>query len=209
MDLSVYSEDERVLETAASLGYTVVVLNKILTNFQQNHIKFPIIKHDKVVVLNRVTFVVSHASQIAMIDLKNFQANIFALRPANDQVLKFILDKEISNFHVISLDLAQPLLAMNMRTSMSKLIKRGVVFELEFAPMLRDANVRGVAVNQCRLVLNTFAEGVALSSGAKNALELRSPFDLDAFAEGVLGLRGAPSKTAHRLVEKVLRTMEI
>ena len=207
MDLSIYSEDERVLVSAASLGFTVVVLNKVVTNFQ--HIpKFPIVKNEKIVVLNRVTFVISHASQIAMIDLRNFHANIFSLRPANEQVLKFILDKEITNFHVISLDLAQPLLSMGMRAGMKKLISLGVCFEVEFAPLLRDAHVRGICVNQCRLVLNTFADGIIFSSGAKNALELRSAFDLDVFAAGVLGLRGNPSKNAQKLVETILRFME-
>ena len=210
MDVSLYTDDDRVLESAFSLGYSVVLHNRLLTNWQNQSVPVSSLKRQatRPLLLNRVTFAVAQPSQIATIDFQQFpQVSVFAVRPMNEQTLRFILDKQITNFQVISLELCQPLLATNMRTAMKKLIGLGVVFEVEFAPLLRDTSARGNCVNQCRLVLNTFAEGVVLSTGAKNAMELRSPFDLDAFATGILGLRGVSSKTAAKLCEKIVRAV--
>ena len=207
MDLCVYSEDPRVYDTASSLGFSLVAFTKqVSSNFDLNSLKFPTLKHDRLLVLNRLTVAVSHPSQIAQLATIDRSAiDLLAIRPSNDQVLKTLLEKCPPNFQIISLDLSQPLLTTSMRAGMKKLISQGIFFEIEFSSVLRDTTARGICVNQCRLVLNTFASGVLLSSGARNALELRSSFDLDLFAQGVLGLRGSPSKSADFLVRRALK----
>mmetsp|Transcript_72948 Transcript_72948/g.237139 ORF Transcript_72948/g.237139 Transcript_72948/m.237139 type:complete len:127 (-) Transcript_72948:356-736(-) len=80
---------------------------------------------------------------------------------------------------------------MLKRKDVDVLLKRGCIFEVELAPALRDAGRRRMLLaNVEQLFHHTRGRHVLLSSGAADAMEMRSPHDLANFA-AVLGVRGA------------------
>jgi hypothetical protein len=67
--------------------------------------------------------------------------------------------------------------------AVKRVLGAGCVFELEYAPAIRDATARRYFIaNAAALLRLTRGRGVLLSSGAAHALELRGPHDAAALA---------------------------
>ena len=76
----------------------------------------------------------------------------------------------------------------------AKLLARGVVFELEFNPMLRDpASRRQWLMNAQSVVTLCRGKNLLLTSGARTSLEARSPYDLAQVAR-LVGVRAEPER---------------
>ena len=197
MDLNISFESTQAIQTARLLGFKAIAINKtILATSDFRSLKSTTTPHcPDLKVYNRLTIAVNQPSQLPLlskIDISMF--DMLAIRPMNDSVLRSLLSSFPSSFHILSLDLTQPLLTTSMRPSLSKLIDSGVQIEVDFASCLKDSSGRVQCINQCRQVLSTFSSGAFLSSGARNILEMRSPGDLANFSTKILGLRSKNSK---------------
>lgn len=91
---------------------------------------------------------------------------------------------------IISLDMSAARLPFSLSASLAATVVEGggALFELRYAPAIRDAGARRFLVSTARaLLVATRGRGVFLASGAKMALELRAPRDAAAIAD-ILGL---------------------
>lgn len=90
---------------------------------------------------------------------------------------------------IVSLDVSAARLAFPLLpAAAAAAIAHGAAFELRYAPAIRDASARRFFISGARAVLTvTRGHGILLSSGARTALELRSPRDAAAIA-GLGGL---------------------
>jgi len=95
---------------------------------------------------------------------------------------------------IVSLDVSAARLAFPLLpAAAAAAVAHGAAFELRYAPAIRDASARRFFISGARAVLAvTRGHGILLSSGARTALELRSPRDAAAIARlGGLSLEKA------------------
>lgn len=111
--------------------------------------------------------------------------DIVAVAPGDAEALRAVASSGAVD--IVCLDMTSGRLPFGLRADVvAAVLGSGAVFELEFAPAIRDANLRRFfAANAAALLRLTRGRGVLLSSGAKSALEVRNP--RDAAAIGALG----------------------
>lgn len=98
---------------------------------------------------------------------------------------------------VITLDLSKRLPFRLKTASVAAALKRGVSFEICYAPALRDAGSRRqLLANAAALVRETRGRGLLLSAGARSLWELRGPYDIANLAAALFGLSQAQAAAA-------------
>jgi len=89
---------------------------------------------------------------------------------------------------IISLDLNQRLPFKLKPALLSAAVKRGIHFEILYSGLLRDPTSRRHLINNSQALTRLLrGRNVILSSGARNAFELRGPADVMALATELLG----------------------
>lgn len=141
--------------------------------------------------LKRLTVRATDEAQVAVVSeasKRRLPYDIIAVRPTTEEAFQHAC--ESCECDLISLSLDEKLPFPFRRQHVLAFLKRGGLFEVEFAPALRDpSRRRNLFVNLEHLLKPTRGKNVFLSSGASDPMEMRSPHDLANFA-AVLGLRG-------------------
>ncbi|CAG9466386.1 unnamed protein product [Pedinophyceae sp. YPF-701] len=103
--------------------------------------------------------------------------DVLAARPTTDRLLQQCCAS--LDVDVISLDLAQRSVPKLRPKDAAEAVRRGVRFEICYAPALRSQVARrNVFVNSRLLVRAAGSRGVVLSSGAASAMDVRAPHDV-------------------------------
>eukprot|EP00891_Asterochloris_glomerata_P008566 jgi/Astpho2/8566/Aster-05600 len=121
--------------------------------------------------------------------------DILAVQPATETVLLQACTS--LDVDIISLDLARKLPFKLAPSALQAAVERGIHFEVLVAPTLRDESGRRFAfANAAALTRGTRGKGVILSSGARQAFELRGPYDV-ANLGTLFGLTQINAKASH------------
>jgi RNase P/RNase MRP subunit p30 len=85
---------------------------------------------------------------------------------------------------IVSIDMSAAKLPFPVSVSLAAtVLEKGTLFELRYAPAIRDIGARRFLIAGARaLLMATRGRGVILASGGKNALEIRRPRDASAIA---------------------------
>lgn len=144
--------------------------------------------------LRRVTLLVADGAQLSVANQVARRRSpdgfdLVAFRPTTDEAWQLICEGGECDF--VSFCLEERLPFPLRQKEVTTFVKRGGLFEVEFAHALRDTTKRrALIVNVEQLVHRTRSKHILFTSGANDALEMRSPHDLANFA-AVLGLRGS------------------
>jgi len=113
--------------------------------------------------------------------------DLVAVAPGDPEVLRHAVASGVAD--IIRLDMSGGRLPFPLKADLvHACLAAGCVFELEYAPAIRDPTCRRFFIaNAAELLRLTRGNGILLTSGAANALELRSPADAAAIA-GLAGL---------------------
>lgn len=108
--------------------------------------------------------------------------DIVAIAPGDAEALRAVVTSGVAD--IITLDMSSGRLPFSLRADLIKaVLASGAVFELEYAPVIRDPNMRRFFIaNAAALTRLTRGKGILLTSGAKHALEVRNPNDAAAIA---------------------------
>ncbi|XP_008313214.1 ribonuclease P protein subunit p30 [Cynoglossus semilaevis] len=222
MDLNLsYTEDksslQRLIETAAQLGYSTVAINytfeltkkkkevpkpaQIKELFEQ----LPIVqgRSRPIRVLNRLTVVMSESSHFRSTAPEYRHFDILALQPTSEKL--FHAACMTYDVDIICVIVTEKLPFHFKRGSVNGAIDRGVMFEISYAAAIRDSTMRRYTIaNAVNLVERSKGKGMIISSAAERALELRGPYDITNLAL-LFGLtdqtaKEAVSSTCHSVV---------
>lgn len=148
--------------------------------------------HGSFLQLRRLTVVVVDAAQVsavARVAQPKVGYDVIAARPTTLEAFQLCCEK--CECDIISLPLDDKFPFLLRRKDVDMFIKRGGIFEVEFAPALRDPGKRRWTLSNVeQLFFHTRGRHIMLSSAAVDTMEMRSPHDLANFA-AILGLRGA------------------
>ncbi|XP_023244592.1 ribonuclease P protein subunit p30-like [Centruroides sculpturatus] len=175
---------QRNIKTAVTWGYSTVALNTIV-DFKiikkpteiPKPIQFVEVKKDNesVRVLTRLTAIVSteihchylmHSNVVKLYD-------ILSVQPENEKMFKYILNN--MNIDIISLNL-EMLPFLIKKNHIKQAANKGMHFEIEYSQLLRNRLCRVWTIAKGRnLVSNGCKKNLIVSSGAKNAMDIRQP----------------------------------
>lgn len=130
-----------------------------------------------------MTLILDDAAQAQALPSLTSKFDILAVRPTSEKLLlAACTNLEID---LISLDLSQRL-PFNLRhRTLGVAVARGIKIEICYAPSTRqgDNNTRrNLISNAASLYRATRGKGIIISSGAQDALECRSPYDISNLA---------------------------
>jgi ribonuclease P/MRP protein subunit RPP1 len=116
--------------------------------------------------------------------------DLVAVAPGDAEVLRHAVACGVAD--IIRLDMSGGRLPFPLKADLVHAsLAAGCVFELEYAPAIRDPTCRRFFIaNAAELLRLTRGNGILLTSGAANALELRSPAD----AAAIGGLAGISTR---------------
>ncbi|XP_037959861.1 ribonuclease P protein subunit p30 [Teleopsis dalmanni] len=192
-----YNKDEtafrETLKELFELGYKTIAIEEIFTHGKKVGVKLPRdmfpkpvnIEHlrdeykTKMKILQRITIIysessVAHAMSISS-NIKMY--DIIAGQPKTDAALTHCC----ANFtgELITFDIENGAKLLVNHKSYSIACNRGKFFELKYAPAIRDSNVRKDLIKIAHNYrLRDKPKNVIISSGANNAFEVRSPYDI-------------------------------
>lgn len=158
----------------------------------------------KFVQLRRITLELETAAQQALLQtgLLNKHFDILAVKPLSEKM--FQLACTSLEVDLIQLDMSQRASFLYKHTLVNAAIQRGVSFELTYSSMLRDDSLRRHFMHHAaNLIRVTHGKNVVLSSGALNAMEVRSPSD----ASNLLTLFGVGQSVARATVTENVRAL--
>ena len=125
--------------------------------------------------------------------------DIIACQPSTPEAM--IEAAKSGNVDIIDLDMAggkAPFLLT--QADVESVLSRGVVFEIPYAPCIRDASCRrSVASNASALLRLCRGKGVIITSSARTTLEVRAPRDVTAIAE-LWGMKKRRAQVAQGLI---------
>lgn len=120
--------------------------------------------------------------------------DLLAVQPLSERVLQQACTS--LEVDIITFDLAKRLPFRLKSGPLQAAIKRGIFFEILYAPALREETARrNVFTNALALTRATRGKGVIISSGARSAFELRGPYDVINLAT-LFGLSEQDAKAA-------------
>ncbi|KAM9462700.1 ribonuclease P protein subunit p30 [Clarias gariepinus] len=212
MDLNIIAISDKkklqnIIETAAHLGYSTVVINYVVEQQQKKQRipsptpvselceKLPIVqgKSRPIKVLNRLTVVATDASHYRPSnEYKNF--DILAVYPKTEKL--FHAACMTYDVDIISIAATEKQPFLFKRSPINGAIERGVVFEISYTAAVRDSTMKKYTIaNAINLVNVCKGKNVIMTSGAETALELRGPYDI-ANLGLVFGLSEGDAKAA-------------
>ncbi|XP_056153502.1 ribonuclease P protein subunit p30 [Lampris incognitus] len=198
MDLNIkYTTDkkrlESLIETAAHLGYSTVAINheyQLAPKKTQQGIpkptpvselfdNLPIIqgKSRPIKVLNRLTIVASEPSLFRPNAAEYRAYDLLALQPTSEKL--FHAACMAFDVDIICITVTEKLPFYFKRAPINGAIDRGLVFEIVYAPAIRDSTLRRYTItNSISLMDRSKGKNVIVSSAAEKPLELRGPYDI-------------------------------
>uniref|UniRef100_A0A0B6ZST8 RNase P subunit p30 n=1 Tax=Arion vulgaris TaxID=1028688 RepID=A0A0B6ZST8_9EUPU len=128
--------------------------------------------------LSRFTAVLEDASNTHRLGATDIQAyDIIAVQATSEKT--FQLACSTLDVDIISLNFSENLGFSLKRPMVKMAAKRGIHFEIVFSPALLDNSVkRNIISNALSLVRTGGGKNIILSSGSKQPLDLRSPYDV-------------------------------
>ncbi|XP_052228611.1 ribonuclease P protein subunit p30-like isoform X4 [Dreissena polymorpha] len=100
------------------------------------------------------------------------------------------------NVDIITLDVTEKLPFKLKRTTINAAVQRGIKFEFQYSPAIRDSTLRKYFIaNAQQFVFCDKGKNIILTSGCEKAMELRGPYDV-ANLGSLLNLNAAQSKAA-------------
>ncbi|KAJ2890411.1 RNA-binding RNA processing protein rpp1 [Coemansia aciculifera] len=158
------------------------------------------VKQGKIRVLRRLTVIVSDSSQSLSLTSSSgamsAEYDVVAVRPTSDKLLFAASSGAWEAVDIISLDMGGRWGFFVKHKTAGQAISMGLTLELTYQPALTDSATRQQWVsNAASIVRVTRGKGVIWTSGARQAFDLRSPYDIAALGE-VLQLNADLSKRA-------------
>jgi RNase P/RNase MRP subunit p30 len=159
----------------------------------------------------RLTLIIEDASQncgLSFSSTPSFLAeyDLIAVQPTTEKLLQVACAS--LDIDIISLDMSNRLPFYFKHTTIGQAIDRGILFEICYAPGIRDTSSgrRYLISNAMDLVRVTEGKNILLSSGAIQAMELRGPYDVINLAS-LFGLSEAQAKKAmtHTITTLLMR----
>lgn len=133
----------------------------------------------KLDILNRLTIV--YAQQVVALDmnvslnLKKF--HLVAAMPTNEAALQHACSTFAGDIIGMTLEDVKYSLIAHKYYQMAA--RRGMYFEIQYAPAIRDSNQRKDAIIVAQnLVSHRKAKNIVITGGALNAFEVRGPYDI-------------------------------
>ncbi|XP_042314566.1 ribonuclease P protein subunit p30 isoform X2 [Sceloporus undulatus] len=202
---------QKLVETAAHLGYSTVAINYVVDYEEKKKeiVKpispaelFPTLplvqgKSKPIKILSRLTLVASDPSHCNI--LRSTSPNIkfydiFAAFPKNGKL--FHVACTTLDVDLVCIDVTEKLPFYIKRPSINVAIDRGIYFELLYVPAIKDSTMRRYTVsNALSLMQICRGKNIILSSGAERPLQLRGPYDV-ANLGWLLGLSEGNAKAA-------------
>lgn len=181
---------EAVLSTLKELGYDVFALSnfipsgflKKVSNQQKVAVPSPpTIKNEtslSMTQLTRITVELKEIKdQIALRDPTVSEYDLIAVQPKTEKLFHAACTK--LDVDIISIDGNEKQMFYFKTNVVRVAIARGIHFELNYAPMIHDSTSRRLTItNALRMVECCNGKHIILSSNAKNALDLRGPYDV-------------------------------
>ncbi|KAJ2738494.1 RNA-binding RNA processing protein rpp1 [Coemansia sp. BCRC 34301] len=158
------------------------------------------VAHGKIRVLRRLTVVVSDAVQGQSLagsgGATSAEYDVVAVRPTSDKLLSAASSGAWDAVDIISLDMGGRWGYFVKHKTAGQALATGLVLEISYQPALTDSVTRQQWVsNAASIVRVTRGKGIIWTSGARQAFDMRSPYDITALGE-VLQLNGDLSKRA-------------
>ncbi|KAJ2822311.1 RNA-binding RNA processing protein rpp1 [Coemansia furcata] len=161
---------------------------------------FSSVPRGKIRVLRRLTMIVSDTAQSQSLtgsgSATTAEYDVVAVRPTTDKLLSAASSGAWEAVDVISLDMGGRWGYFVKHKIAGQVLATGLALEISYQPALTDSATRQQWVsNAASIVRVTRGRGVIWTSGARQAFDLRSPYDISALGE-VLQLNGDLSKRA-------------
>ncbi|XP_020658863.2 ribonuclease P protein subunit p30 isoform X1 [Pogona vitticeps] len=185
---------QKLVETAAHLGYSTVAINYVVDyEEKKKEIVKPVSpaelfstvplvqgKSKPIKILSRLTLVVSDPSHCNILRATSTNIkfyDIFAVFPKNGKLFHVActtLDVDLVCLHV-----TEKLPFYIKRPSVNVAIDRGIYFELVYVPAIKDSTMRRYTIsNALSLMQICRGKNIILSSAAEKPLQLRGPYDV-------------------------------
>ncbi|KAM9336242.1 ribonuclease P protein subunit p30 isoform 2-T2 [Symphorus nematophorus] len=192
MDLNLsYTSDrsklQRLIETAAHLGFSTVAINYVFepTAKKKQEIPTPTPINDlmdqlpivqgrsrPIRVLNRLTVVMSDSSHFRPTAAEYRCFDLLAVQPTTEKL--FHAACMIYDVDIVCISVTEKLPFFFKRAPVNGAVDRGLVFEVSYAAAIRDATMRRYTIaNAVSLMETCKGKNVILSSAAQTPLELR------------------------------------
>ncbi|XP_060578607.1 ribonuclease P protein subunit p30-like [Ruditapes philippinarum] len=129
-------------------------------------------------VLSRISTAHTDVSQAHFISTEEVQCyDIVAVQPACEKTFSQAC-KDL-NVDIITIDVTEKFAMRIKRPTLSPAIERGIQFELQYSPGIRDATYRQYFIsNAQKLIFWCEGKNVILTSGCEKAIEMRGPYDV-------------------------------
>ncbi|XP_052773174.1 ribonuclease P protein subunit p30-like [Mya arenaria] len=128
--------------------------------------------------LSRITAVLTDAANnygFGTDPIQNY--DLIAVKPTSDKTFHQACYK--LNVDLITIDVTEKLNYKIKRTTINAAAQRGIKFEIQYAPAIRDSTLRRYFIaNAQQLVFLDKGKNVLLTSGCERAMELRGPYDV-------------------------------
>ncbi|XP_014679285.1 PREDICTED: ribonuclease P protein subunit p30-like isoform X2 [Priapulus caudatus] len=193
------STKEKLL-MAIKLGYEVVAIN--------NYVENVLVKDDKgkskkepskvkgasLKQLSRFTTVLSDPGQWRRMQEDDIQAyDLLAVQPTTEKL--FHMACTAIEIDIITFNIGDKLTYYLKPAPVSKAIERGVHFEIVYSEGFHSSSRRTFIANALRIMHVTHGKNVIISSGAREAMDVRGPYDV-ANLGLLIGLQEPQSKDA-------------
>ena len=199
-DISVpFQEDHRVLlkfiTTLVNFGYETIAVNRTFSpdiKGKGGQDKIPGLPNlanlqglenlkkicPKLKLLSRITVVIEDQQQVRFIPGETVQSyDIVSVQPMNEKLFQQIC--QTVECDVISFDMTSRMPFYIKHTQVNLAVERGVSFEIQYAPAIRDESLRKhTIINAIELIRVCKGRNVVISSGAEKPIELRGPYDI-------------------------------
>lgn len=150
---------------------------------------------EKLKQLSRLTMIFSEADQIHTLQSADVQAyDLLAVQPTTEKL--FHMACGTLDIDIISVNMMEQMPFRYKRPSLNMAVERGVFFEIQYGPMIRDREAcKNIIANVQMLLEVGKGKNLILSSGCENPLDIRGPYDVTALGL-MLGLSEAKAKQA-------------
>ncbi|KAG7507474.1 ribonuclease P protein subunit p30 [Solea senegalensis] len=197
MDLNLtFTEDksvlQRMIETAAQLGFSTVAINYMFepkakkkpqipapTPITELMDQLPVVqgRSRPIRVLNRLTLVMSDSFHFRSTAPEYRCFDLLAVQPTTEKL--FHAACMVYDIDIICVSVTERLPFFFKRAPVNGAIDRGVVFEVSYSAAIRDSTMRRYTIaNAISLIECCKGKSVMVSSAAEKALELRGPYDV-------------------------------
>uniref|UniRef100_A0A672FLK4 Ribonuclease P protein subunit p30 n=2 Tax=Salarias fasciatus TaxID=181472 RepID=A0A672FLK4_SALFA len=203
------SKLQRLIDTAAHLGFSTVALNYVFEPSTKKKQEIPVPtpiseligelpvvqgRSRPIRVLNRLTVVTSDASHFRPNAAEYRRFDLLAVEPTTEKL--FHAACMSYDVDIVCISVTEKLPFFFKRAPINGAVDRGVLFELSYAAAIRDSTRRRYTIANAVCLMETCkGKNVILSSAAEKALELRGPYDIINLGS-LFGLSDENSKAA-------------